>query len=363
MLRRRSARRFRDRRASPFGACESGESVLSGPITLLGNTDIGNQNGNSIGFITGSIGQSGGSWGLTVAPLAGQSRSAILVLGGSNTYTGPTTFAGSTGTLQLANAYAVGPAPFRPARTTAACSSPRASSRSTSAGCRAPAVLSYLTPAAARSLLVGGNSQSSTYAGELGGLGGLVKTGTGILTVGGSNSFGGGTTVNNGTLQLGNVAALGTGGLAANGGTLDLAGSSVTVPSFSGDRGSGDRHVEQHIGHGDAVYGEPNRPPLPSAARSRRAPTAAWFPCTNRVPGSLTLSGTNTLGSANVQNAAGACNQRQHDGERRQRHVRRADRRQRLDRAGRRRPRLRQHGCQRFLRQYHRAQRRRPGSR
>ena len=60
--------------------------------------------------------------------------------------------------------------------------------------------------------------------------GGLVKTGAGMLTLGGSNSYNGGTFVQVGTLQLGNSAALGAGGLAANGGTLDLNQLSARYP-------------------------------------------------------------------------------------------------------------------------------------
>ena len=62
-------------------------------------------------------------------------------------------------------------------------------------------------------------------------------TGTGMLTLAGSNNYSGGTSILNGTLLLANTAALGTGAVAANGGTLDLNGFGVTVPSFSGAAG------------------------------------------------------------------------------------------------------------------------------
>ena len=58
------------------------------------------------------------------------------------------------------------------------------------------------------------------------------------LTLSGANGYGGGTIVSFRTLQLGNSAALGTGGLTVNGGTLDLNGNSVTVPDFSGTGGT-----------------------------------------------------------------------------------------------------------------------------
>ncbi len=53
-----------------------------------------------------------------------------------------------------------------------------------------------------------------------------------------SNGFSGGVAVNGGTLQMANVSALGTGPLAANGGVLDLDGYGLTVGGFSGSAGT-----------------------------------------------------------------------------------------------------------------------------
>jgi fibronectin-binding autotransporter adhesin len=79
-------------------------------------------------------------------------------------------------------------------------------------------------------------NQTARYS--IGGNGSLTKLGAGTLNLSGSaSSYSGGTFVSAGVLQLGNSAALGTGALAANGGTLDLAGYSVTVSSFSGAAG------------------------------------------------------------------------------------------------------------------------------
>ncbi len=65
---------------------------------------------------------------------------------------------------------------------------------------------------------------------------GLVKSGANMLTLSGSNSYTGGTTIKSGTLQVGNVSALGSssGAVAVNGGTLDLNGNSITVGALSG---------------------------------------------------------------------------------------------------------------------------------
>ena len=53
-----------------------------------------------------------------------------------------------------------------------------------------------------------------------------------------TNTYSGGTTVTAGTLQLGNAAALGGGGLTANGGVLDLNANPISIPSLRGVAGS-----------------------------------------------------------------------------------------------------------------------------
>jgi autotransporter-associated beta strand protein len=50
-------------------------------------------------------------------------------------------------------------------------------------------------------LTVGTDNTNTTYAGTISGSGGLVKTGTGIFTLSGTNTFGGGTTVSGGVLD------------------------------------------------------------------------------------------------------------------------------------------------------------------
>ena len=72
------------------------------------------------------------------------------------------------------------------------------------------------------------------------GSGGLRKTGVGTLTLNGSSTYGGGTTIDSGTLKLGHASALGSsaGRLQINpGGRLNLAGFSPTVGVFGINNG------------------------------------------------------------------------------------------------------------------------------
>jgi autotransporter-associated beta strand protein len=101
-----------------------------------------------------------------------------------------------------------------------------------------------------KQLVVGGNNLSTLMDGVIadGGLAGgtgasLVKVGSGTLTLGGANTYSGGTTVNAGILQLGagfnqHIGSLAAGvALAVNGGTFNLNGYNQTVGALSGTGG------------------------------------------------------------------------------------------------------------------------------
>ncbi len=93
-------------------------------------------------------------------------------------------------------------------------------------------------------LTVGNNNATSVFAGTIQNSSGtlaLTKTGTGVLTLSGTNTYGGATTVAAGVLQAGS-----SGGLSANsavsvssGGTLDLNGQAVTARSVTITSGGG----------------------------------------------------------------------------------------------------------------------------
>jgi autotransporter-associated beta strand protein len=74
-------------------------------------------------------------------------------------------------------------------------------------------------------------------AGLTPGTAGQVTIAASPVLFSGNNSYSGGTVINSGSLQLGHVSALGSGGLTVNGGRVDLNAKSVTVGALSGTGG------------------------------------------------------------------------------------------------------------------------------
>jgi len=75
----------------------------------------------------------------------------------------------------------------------------------------------------------GGFNAADRWTNDIAGAGRLVKSGSGALTLGGHNSYGGGTILREGTLVASSTDALGTGGVLVSGGTLSLAGETDLV--------------------------------------------------------------------------------------------------------------------------------------
>ena len=97
---------------------------------------------------------------------------------------------------------------------------------------------------ATRTITVGGTDASNGYYGNLaiGGVisngvtaTGITKNGAGVLTLNGANLFTGGVTLNAGTLQIGNAAALGTtaGTFTINGGSLAVSSAALTLNNYT----------------------------------------------------------------------------------------------------------------------------------
>jgi fibronectin-binding autotransporter adhesin len=90
--------------------------------------------------------------------------------------------------------------------------------------------------------LVFNRSDSPTFGGEISGIGALVQTGTGILTLAGSNSFSGGTTITSGALAINNANALPNSTVtvnAVNGLLFNTSGGALTAFNVGALAGSG----------------------------------------------------------------------------------------------------------------------------
>ena len=150
----------------------------------------------------------------------------------------------SSGTLSGAadGALGSGPVTMNPPSGTAVLAltsgSPAISSLTSSGTGASVVVLGNATAGTPTTLTLGGNNSSAVFGGTIGDLaasnsnaaGGLIKAGSGTLTLNAADSYTGGTLLNGGALALGNASALGSGTLAMNGGTLQMAGGG-TVPN------------------------------------------------------------------------------------------------------------------------------------
>lgn len=96
----------------------------------------------------------------------------------------------------------------------------------------------------------GGFNANDTWKNAISGKGGLIKEGSGKLTVLGDNSYSGGTTVKAGSLVVDNNQALGKGAVKLDGGTVTLSSKNVTV---SGNYTQGNNGVLQ-LNAGDKAH-------------------------------------------------------------------------------------------------------------
>ncbi|MFM9057670.1 MAG: autotransporter-associated beta strand repeat-containing protein [Planctomycetaceae bacterium] len=195
-----------------------------------------------------------------------KSGPGTLVLSGSSAYSGGTTLSG--GTLAVGNAAALGGA-RNPLAVTAGTldvgtSSVAVGAFSGSTG----AVVTTAATAGTRTLTTTVAAGTSTYAGALrdNGVGklALVKSGSGMLVLSGSNAATGGLIIAAGTLQVGHTAAVsGTGiALAVNAGTLNTGTFNVAVGALSGSAGgvittattAGTRTLTTNVASGSSIF-------------------------------------------------------------------------------------------------------------
>jgi autotransporter-associated beta strand protein len=143
------------------------------------------------------------------------------------------------------------------------------------------------------------NSSTTTPAG-------LIKTGSGRLNLNAANTFNGGTTVQAGTLQLGNAAALGSssGSLTVNGGLLNLNDQTVSVGNLTGSGGTIANNASNArtltIGTGNGSGGI-----YQGIIANKTGAGTGSVALTKTGNGTITLAGLNTYTGATLINGGG----------------------------------------------------------
>jgi autotransporter-associated beta strand protein len=198
--------------------------TFGGAGTYTVANDIADQNGSGGSSAHDGV-SAGGTGGVTSLIKTGI---GMLVVAGTNTYTGGTEINGGTLQVGAANALASGPI------TVSTNAMLDLSGFDQTIDLLAGTGNVHLGSA---TLTTGGNNADAIMSVNISGPGGLTKIGTGALTLAGLNSYTGDTTIEAGGLQAGRQLAFGTGGLIVNGGVVSLAGFDQFVTSLAGSGG------------------------------------------------------------------------------------------------------------------------------
>ncbi len=205
----------------------TGTSTMTNPITLAGNTTFGGASGLTL---NGVINDGGNGFGIT------KLGAGTLTLGGSNTFTGATNV--NVGTMTLSNANALGSGATQSSDITVTATNAALNLNfatatlgntntitlnGTGVGAAGALTASTSTETLLNAIVLGSNTtiggaNNMNLNGIIsdGGSGfSLTKTGNGIITLSGNNTFSGGVTINTGTLSILNSGALGTAGAIA----------------------------------------------------------------------------------------------------------------------------------------------------
>ncbi len=182
-----------------YGQIRYGSSTTSGTITLLANTSLGTD--GKQGVIDGPVVDNGGGESLEIlGNNTANSGSNYLQFNAADTYSGPTTI--FSGIMQLGNLNAA-------QNTTVTIDMINGLQYTSGIGSVNVGALSGTgsdlledTTSGAVAVNAGGNNQSTTYSGILSGIGSLSKSGTGVFTLSGANTYTGATAVTQGALNL-----------------------------------------------------------------------------------------------------------------------------------------------------------------
>ncbi len=273
----------------------------AGNVTLGANRTVTVSSNNLT--VGGVIGQSSGSRSLT------KSGAGTLTLAASNTYSGGTTL--SAGQLNINNAAALGTGALTISGGTIGNTSGAAITLSTgnaenwngnftfagtndlNLGTGAVTMSSSRTvTVASNNLTVGGVISGSGYS--------LTKAGAGTLTLGGSNTYSGGTTLSAGLLDIDNAHALGSGRFTISGGSLgNTSGAAITLSANNALTWSSDFTFvgpnDLNLGAGAVTMSGSRTVTVASNNLTvGGAISGSGYSLTKAGPGTLTLGGSNT---------------------------------------------------------------------
>ena len=145
-----------------------------------------------------------------------------------------------------------------------------------------------------------GGSGNSIISGVYSGVAGnIAENGPGSLTLSGANTFGGTTILNGGMLNINNPAALGTGTLSINGGTIDnTSGESITLANNNAQTWNGDFVFtgtnDLNLGNGTVSTSASRQITVINHTLAVGGIIGGAYGLTKAGPGVLMLSGANT---------------------------------------------------------------------
>ncbi len=218
-------------------------ALWQGGVTISSNSFVRANSSASALWHIALAGPVGGSGGLI------KDGGATLFLGGSNSYGGPTIV--SNGTLTVSGGFAI-PDASAVTLANAAGAALVLSNSETIGSLTGGGTTGGNVSLNANTLTVGGDGTSpAAFGGVIGGSGGVTKIGAGTLTLSGTNTYSGLTTINGGVVRVSSSSNLGDGGaandLAFGGGTLQASGTFATGRDVQLNSGGGTFLVDNGI--------------------------------------------------------------------------------------------------------------------
>lgn len=232
----------------------------------------------------------------SIASAITKAGSGLMLLSGTNNYTGPTTV--SAGTLRAGSTQAFGSnSAVSLANTSGALLDLNNFNNSLGALSGGGTTGGHVSLGSAILTVGGANTSPGAYAGVISGTGSLVKTGTGTLQLTGFNTFSGGTTINAGTLQL-NASGGGGTGILRGTVTVNSGGTLLTTAQDAFGWRSGERVTTLNINGGTVTHSSANNLSLAAATINLTGGTLQSTHASGRIDW-LVDSGTGVKTSVN----------------------------------------------------------------